>query len=37
MKLGAEPNNWIGLALLLLIVAFIAVAIHWIGQPKLPV
>jgi hypothetical protein len=37
MKLSDEPNNWIGLAVLLLLFVAIALAIHWLGQPKLPV
>jgi hypothetical protein len=36
MKLSDEPNNWIGLGLLLILVAAIAMAIHWLGVPKTP-
>jgi hypothetical protein len=31
MRLGDEPNNWLGLALLLALVAVIAIAIRWAG------
>ena len=31
-----EPNNWVGAAALLIIFAFVAVALYWIGHPKLP-
>ena len=34
MKLSDEPNNWIGLALLLIIFAALALVIHWLGMPK---
>ena len=36
MKLSDEPNNWIGLGLLLLLFAVFALVIHWLGLPKLP-
>jgi hypothetical protein len=36
MKLADEPNNWVGLALLLLLIAAIALGIHWFNLPKLP-
>ena len=36
MKLGGEPNNWIGLALILLLFAAIALAMHWLNLPKIP-
>jgi hypothetical protein len=36
MKLGDEPNNWLGLALLLFIFATLALLIHWLGLPKSP-
>jgi hypothetical protein len=36
MKLGDEPMNWLGLGLLLLLFAIIALAIHWLNMPKLP-
>lgn len=31
MKLKDEPANWIGLALILVLVAVIALAIRWMG------
>lgn len=34
MKLGDEPSNWIGLALLLIVIAVLAITIHWIGLAK---
>ena len=34
MKLGDEPMNWLGLALLLLLIVLIAVSIHWMNLPK---
>jgi hypothetical protein len=34
MKLGDEPNNWIGLGLLLLLFVVFALIIHWLGLPK---
>jgi hypothetical protein len=34
MKLQGEPNNWVGLALLLALIAIFALLIHWIGMPK---
>ena len=34
MKLGDEPSNWIGLGLILLLIAVFAIAIHWLGLPK---
>jgi hypothetical protein len=34
MKLGGEPNNWLGLGLLLALIAAIALAIHWFNRPK---
>jgi hypothetical protein len=37
MKLGGEPNNWLGLALLLTLIAVIALAIHWFNRPQPPV
>jgi hypothetical protein len=36
MKLGGEPNNWIGLALLLFLIAAISLGIHWLNVPKPP-
>jgi hypothetical protein len=37
MKLGGEPSNWLGLGLLLALIAGIALAIHWFNRPKPPV
>ena len=37
MKLGDEPNNWIGLGLILLVFASVALLLHWLGAPKIPV
>ena len=34
MKLGGEPSNWLGLGLLLTLIAVIALAIHWFNRPK---
>ncbi len=34
MKLGDEPNNWIGIALILILVATLGILIHWMGLPK---
>jgi hypothetical protein len=36
MKLGDEPSNWLGLGLLLLIFAAVALWLHWVNLPKLP-
>jgi hypothetical protein len=36
MKLSDEPNNWIGLGMLLLLIVVFALVIHWLGLPKLP-
>jgi hypothetical protein len=36
MKLGDEPNNWVGLGLLLFLFAAIAMTIHWLNVPKPP-
>ena len=36
MKLGDEPNNWLGLGLLLLLFAGLALIIHWLGMPSTP-
>jgi hypothetical protein len=35
MKLTGEPNNWMGLGLILVLFVVIALAVHWLGQPKL--
>ena len=37
MKLGGEPSNWVGLGLLLFLIAAIAMGIHWLNVPKPPV
>jgi hypothetical protein len=34
MKLGGEPNNWIGLGLLLFLIAAISLGIQWFNLPK---
>jgi hypothetical protein len=34
MKLGDEPSNWLGLGLLLALIAGFAMAIHWFSLPK---
>jgi hypothetical protein len=34
MKLTGEPNNWLGLGLILLLFVVIALTVHWLGQPK---
>jgi hypothetical protein len=34
MKLSDGPSNWVGIALLLILAAVFAVAIHWIGSVK---
>ena len=36
MKLKDEPNNWIGLALILVLILVFALVIHWAGLPKSP-
>ena len=36
MKLGGEPNNWVGLGLLLLLFAAISLGVHWLKLPKPP-
>ena len=36
MKLKDEPNNWIGLALILILIVVFALVIHWAGLPKSP-
>jgi hypothetical protein len=36
MKLGDEPNNWLGLALILVLILVFALVIHWLGLPKAP-
>jgi hypothetical protein len=37
MKLSGEPNNWLGLGLILLVFAAVALLVHWLGLPKTPV
>ncbi len=37
MKLGGEPNNWIGLGLILFLIAAISLGVHWLNLPKPPV
>ena len=34
MKLKDEPNNWMGLGLILALILVFALLIHWIGLPK---
>lgn len=34
MKLKDEPSNWIGLALILILIAVFALVIRWAGLPK---
>jgi len=29
-----EPTNWLGLALILILVAVFGLLIHWMGMPK---
>jgi hypothetical protein len=37
MKLRDEPNNWLGLALILILILAFALVIHWAGGlPKSP-
>jgi hypothetical protein len=36
MKLRDEPNNWLGLALILVLILVFALVIHWAGLPKSP-
>jgi hypothetical protein len=36
MKLRDEPNNWLGLALILVLILVFALVIHWMGLPKSP-
>ena len=31
-----EPNNWLGLVLILALILVFALVIHWAGLPKLP-
>ena len=33
MKLKDEPNNWIGLLLILALILVFALVIHWAGLP----
>ena len=34
MTSAKEPNNWLGIALILILVAVIGLLIHWMGMPK---
>ena len=34
MKLKDEPNNWLGLVLILVLIVVFALLIHWMGVPK---
>jgi hypothetical protein len=34
MKLKDEPNNWIGLAVILVLILVFALVIRWAGLPK---
>jgi hypothetical protein len=36
MKLRDEPNNWIGLGLILALVVVFALVIRWAGLPTSP-
>ena len=36
MKLRDEPNNWLGLGLILVLIVVFALLIHWMGLPKSP-
>ncbi|MEA2981234.1 MAG: hypothetical protein QOF09_3057 [Alphaproteobacteria bacterium] len=36
MKLSGEPSNWIGLGLLLFLIAAISMGVHWLNLPKPP-
>jgi len=36
MKLGGEPSNWVGLGLLLFLIAAISLGVHWLNLPKPP-
>ena len=36
MKLQDEPNSWLGLALILVLILVFALLIHWAGLPKSP-
>ena len=33
MKSADEPPNWLGLVLILVVVAVVALAIRWVGAP----
>ena len=37
MKLGGEPSNWVGLGLILFLIAAISLGVHWLNLPKPPV
>ena len=34
VKLKDEPNNWLGLVLILVLILAFALVIHWAGLPK---
>jgi uncharacterized membrane protein YecN with MAPEG domain len=36
MNLKDEPNNWLGLVLILGLILVFALVIHWAGLPKSP-
>ena len=36
MKLRDEPNNWLGLVLILVLILVFALVIHWAGLPQSP-
>ena len=36
VKLKDEPNNWLGLVLILVLILVFALVIHWAGMPKSP-
>jgi hypothetical protein len=37
MKLGDEPSNWVGLGLILFLIAAISLGVHWLNLPRPPV
>ena len=36
MNVKDEPNNWIGLALILVLFVVFALVIRWLGHPNVP-
>ena len=36
VTLKDEPNNWLGLVLILVLILVFALVIHWAGMPKSP-